>query len=321
MRALSLAGLVVALTLSLGGSAHAQGKDKDKDKDKKPEWPTEIGGKKVDEWIKEIAQKDRAKSLQALKTVVAFGPEKSIKAVPVIVAELKKHKPALKQYLDTSFLANAPSILMDILAGHDDIETKQLDDIVDAFKTLLKDDQVVVKYRTLIQLGRLGTHWQGAHKEVVALLRDPHTWEIRYAAAALLGHYAFDHKMEKLAEDVKDVSEGLLKRLKFETSSQVKLAILNSIDQLDLPRLETTKKAVDQYVAEIMPAKGSSFSEEKDPIVRITAHVLVYGIDKTRNASRRDSLINYATKPKDQATRITALQGLARLGPEVKDKA
>src|SRR5262249_25153583 len=138
----------------------------------------------------------------------------------------------------------------------------------------------------------------------------------RHAAAVLLGTYPFDHKKETPPEDV---SEGLLKRLRPETSSQVKLAILNSIDQLDLPRLKTTSKAGDEYIAKILPAK-SSFDQEKDPIVRINAHVIAYGIDPASNARRRESLTNYATKPKDQATRITALQGIARLGPEFKDK-
>src|SRR4051812_12271857 len=89
MRVLSLFALTVALSLAGAAGAAAQST---KDKDKKPEWPKEIGGKTAEEWIKAIAQPDRSKSVQAMKTILLFGPEKSLPAVPVILSELKKHK-------------------------------------------------------------------------------------------------------------------------------------------------------------------------------------------------------------------------------------
>ncbi len=316
MRVLSLSTLVVALSLLLVGGAHAQGKgkDKDKDKDKKHDWPTEIGGKKAEEWIKEIKQRDRAKSLQALKTVTEFGPKKAYEAVPIILGELKKHKPASGLYVDTSFLANAPTILVSILHSQEKVDPKQVIEVVNVFKNLLKDRQVVVKYRTLVAISNLGPYMKAAAHEIAAMVRDLDTWEIRQLAATMLGSYPFDRKKET---PPLEVSEALLKRLKYEPSSQVKMAILHSIDRLDLTDLNATKKAVDQYINEILYTKAY---EEKDLSVRINAHLVAYGIDKTRNKDRREALANYATKSKDHAVRIEALHALAKLGPEARDK-
>src|SRR5687767_3047935 len=127
MRWLTLCTLVAAVLLGTASLAGAQGKDKDKDKDKdkvkKPEWPTEIAGRSFEKWLDDIQQlenvkkkvpMDRAKSVLAMKTIVMFGPQKAIKAVPPILEELKKHKPAGPK-VDASFRANAPAVLAMIM--------------------------------------------------------------------------------------------------------------------------------------------------------------------------------------------------------------
>src|SRR5262245_30644726 len=97
MRVVPIITLALAVFLGWAGGAAGQGKGKkdrdDKDKDKKPATTiTEIGGKALEQWIAEIPSKDRTKSSVAIKTVPGFGPERAAKAVPVIIAELKKHQ-------------------------------------------------------------------------------------------------------------------------------------------------------------------------------------------------------------------------------------
>src|SRR6516225_7141660 len=73
------------------GQAPGQKKDKDKEKPEQKTTITEIGGKTIEQWIKEIPSKDRSKGENAIRTVLMFGPDRAYDAVPVLMAELKKH--------------------------------------------------------------------------------------------------------------------------------------------------------------------------------------------------------------------------------------
>src|SRR5438270_694500 len=90
--------LVVPLfLLALLPPAPAQTGDKKKDPDPKKEADkeitadTKINGKKLDEWIKLIADRDRSQTEVAIKTIISYGPTLAKKAVPDLLKELKKH--------------------------------------------------------------------------------------------------------------------------------------------------------------------------------------------------------------------------------------
>src|SRR5713226_1721488 len=88
----------------VAGATDAPGQKKDKEKPpEKKTTITEIGGKRVDQWISEIPSKDRSKGENALRTVLLFGPDQAYGAVPVILKELKNPK----IILDVSIKVNA----------------------------------------------------------------------------------------------------------------------------------------------------------------------------------------------------------------------
>src|ERR1043166_2522872 len=100
--------LVVVFTILVlvGAAGVAQEKGKDKDKGKKPaeveagkddsmsseEEVKEVGGKDIDYWLEEVKSKEPSRQETAMKAVMAFGPRKAQRAVPLIITELKKHK-------------------------------------------------------------------------------------------------------------------------------------------------------------------------------------------------------------------------------------
>src|SRR4051794_2004793 len=53
---------------------------------------TEISGKDLKAWIKEIEVKDPSRRALAMRMVMGFGPQKAQLAVPAIIKELEKHK-------------------------------------------------------------------------------------------------------------------------------------------------------------------------------------------------------------------------------------
>ena len=62
----------------------------------KPEWPKEIAGRDLKHWLAEIPSKDRGKSERAHSDHFAFRPQAAKAAIPVLTAELKKHKPGIQ---------------------------------------------------------------------------------------------------------------------------------------------------------------------------------------------------------------------------------
>src|SRR6476661_8072435 len=61
-------------------------KEKSSLKDAPPEI-TEVAGKSLAQWIKEISSKDPSKREAAIRTVLLFGPEQAYQAVPVLLQE------------------------------------------------------------------------------------------------------------------------------------------------------------------------------------------------------------------------------------------
>src|SRR4051812_42599385 len=83
-----------SLFLITAGAQETFKKDKDKDKEEKKETKSvyEVGGKTLDQWVKEIHSVDPSKREAAMRMVLLFG-DKSTKALPAILSELNKHTP------------------------------------------------------------------------------------------------------------------------------------------------------------------------------------------------------------------------------------
>src|SRR5580698_9173631 len=104
-------GLLFFTNLSF---ASAQpGKEKKKESADAP--PQEIAGKSVEQWIKEIHSKDRSKGETAIQSILMFGPERAYEALPVLIAELKRHTSFVT--VDVSIRVNATMAVGVILSA------------------------------------------------------------------------------------------------------------------------------------------------------------------------------------------------------------
>ena len=98
--------------------------------------------KTLEEWIEEIKDRDKGKAENAIRTIPIFGQQEAQRAVPVLIAELKKPPP-----VDTSIRVNVAIALGVILGGYGDPNPRDLKDAVAVLRRLLTDQQSIVKMR------------------------------------------------------------------------------------------------------------------------------------------------------------------------------
>jgi HEAT repeat protein len=98
-------------------------------------------------------------------------------------------------------------------------------------KKSLHDQQVVMRFRAAQTLGTIGFEAKGAIPELVGLLKDQSTWEIRQASAQALGLIAYD---KQTGGPNVDVLRALYAELS-DPAFQVRLASIQSLTYLGPP--------------------------------------------------------------------------------------
>jgi HEAT repeat protein len=304
--------LAVAL-LALGASAvTAQGK-KD-DPAKKKETITEVGGKSSEQWLAAITSRDRSISSAAVKTILLFGPEQGSRAVPVIIGELKKHRPGSGQILDASFRANAPITLTLILTRVKKPDEQHVVETIDLLTGMLRDPQVIIRYRAAQALRHFGPAAQKAITDLLTVAKEVHTWENRQAAVAALGAIAFE-KDKGPALRVLNLLYSALK----DSSSLVRVEAIRALETLGVPEVASYRPGLEQNL-EPLAAK------DPDPMVRIWANLILYNVDEkktkleeNKNKGRRTTIAEFLKHP-EHPVRSAAADALGLIGPDSKDQ-
>jgi HEAT repeat protein len=299
MRWTILASVLLAIWLV----SESPGQDKSKPQAKGEKQPTtakitSIADKTLDQWIEEIKDRDKGKSENAIRTVLLFGQEDAQKAVPVLIAELKKPPP-----IDTSIRVNIPIALGIILGGYLDANPSDVRDAVAILKRSLTDNQSIVKMRAAEALGRIGEDARSAVPDLLQTLKDPFTWETRCASAVAIG--AIGREPAKLAD--KNVVQSLYNRLQYDDTAQVRLASIKALARFGpFNKNPDVQKTFNSYL---------SVRAEKDPdkTVRVWAEVAmmtVNGVDEKR-LRHLGSLLH---SKDDMAARVQAGMALGGLG-------
>ncbi|MCI0459375.1 MAG: HEAT repeat domain-containing protein [Gemmataceae bacterium] len=296
--------LTVALLALGAGTAAAQDKGKGKkeepDKQKLPTI-TDVGGKNLDQWLQAIASKDRSISSSAVKTILLFGPDQASKAVPIIITELKKHRPPAVT-IDASFRSNAVVSLTMIITSMKKPDQKHIQEAVDLLQTMLRDPQIVIRYRAAQAVRHFGPTAEKALDELIKMVKDFPTWETRQAAVAALGTVAYDKKNGPALRAVHALYSALR-----DTSSLVRVEAIRSLEGLGVPDLPNHKLALEQNLEPVARA-------DPDPMVRIWANLSLYGVDPNKNKARRSAISSFLPHP-EHAVRAGAAEALGLIGP------
>lgn len=303
MRCQTLA-ITLFLMLVFAPAGFSQGKDPPKKPDNTQ--ITEVAGKTIEQWIKEINSEDASKRTQAIHSVLYFGPERAYEAVPTLLAVLKKNfgDPPLDASVRHNLVLSLGVILKDVKEP----DVKYLREATLYFKRLLKDPQVMVRYRAAQALGWLGDEAKEAAFDLLPLVKDTATWEIRQAACIALGTVATNEKDGPHAKIIETLYLAALK----DKAQQVRLAAVQSLTYLGAPNNPPNMKAELLKYLEIVATKDS------DPMVQIWAHMAVMSIGQSISEKHSLAIMQIAMKTDRVDAKVQACQAMGTVGTKAK---
>ena len=302
-----LFSLVLAIfVVAIGDAQEKKKKPKEGDKSSVPEVKevTEVAGKGLDQWIKEIHSTDPTRREIGMKMVLGFGPDKAYTAVPDILTDLEKHK---KVTQDLSVRVNGTlaisAIFKYMYLNKKEPEPAHVKRAVAMFNLFLADSQVILRVRTVQE-----TRNEKTVNEVIKIVNDPATWEARQAGIQTVAILAYDDK--KLPAPT--VMIALYKRSDKETenSSLVRLAAVNAIAQLG------SGVAEQKYKHGMIGKLYTPFKDES-PTVRYAAVQAIASLGVTAPQTERSLIITEFYKRLGKgdlpSVRYTTVQALAHL--------
>jgi HEAT repeat protein len=295
--------LLVALLATLSPWAFTTAQTSDKEKEKKF-YVTEIGGKTLDQWIKEIPSADRSKGENAIQNVLLFPLEQASTALPYILNEMGKHKAGYP--IDLSIRVNGAIAIGMLLGAAKEPDPKHVKEAVKILTAGLSDTQAIMRYRSAEALGRIGPEARSAIPGLLAAVADGATWEVREAASLALGNVARDPK--------EGPSATVLAKLYYaldDKACQVRLAAVRSLAMLGIPTSADSKNA---WVRSLEKTA-------KDPDTRI----VIWGqmaIMRVLNEvpEPRLQIIGKLLGHPEAGTRIQAAQALTELGNKARSQ-
>ena len=120
-----LIGLMISVSVGVG-----QAPPKKKGEAPAAEGP-KVNNKTLEQWSKEFGSKDPSWRETAVRAVLLFPPDASIKAVPGLVAELKKHKGSA--HVDLSVRVNICIVLSELFRNGQKVNFKDEADAIADF--------------------------------------------------------------------------------------------------------------------------------------------------------------------------------------------
>ena len=321
-----------------------KGKEPAKESPKEPKYdfkePSEVAGKTFQEWMKLMKDEDPVRREEAMKYVTGFGPTKSHEALPEVILQLRRHKTELSG-VDLSVRVNGimalSTIYKQMAMAKKDPPEKLHKEAFAIYRYFLKDEQVIMKVRTVQGLPYLGPIAHDAIDDVIRLVDDSITWEVRKEALQTLTIIARDANgvphpkvMPKLRIRMKDksyiVRQTALEALAILSAPKVPPELFKALDEdravqvrlkvLDLlAKLEKNMDENDRKVA--LKKLNAHLSFEKDPILIIWTHGTVITLMKKVTTAHIYPVVNYV-KDKDPAVRVQALTMIGLGGKDAK---
>lgn len=301
-----LAGMLVGWTAT---SAFAQTTTQPKTKDppKLANDGLKIAGKTFDQWVKEIGAKDPSKRETAIRMVCAFPPETSIKALPALLAEMRRHTSAAP--IDLSVRCNLCMAIMELFSFGERIDAKTQTEAVSLLRSQLRDPQAILRYRAAVALGAIGPEARAAIPDLIAMLKDNATYEARQAAAGALGAISGDAQNGPPVAVLKSLYDLL-----HDNAYQVRLAAVTSLSVLGPPLGPSNDKTqIDNYVSSLLPVA----LKDPEPGLQIWARIAIIGATNDFKSDNITPIIKHATNI-DPGVRAQAVQALGTIGPKAK---
>lgn len=264
-----------------------------------------VGGKTLEQWSKEFSAKDPSRREAAIRAVLGFPPKVGVKAIPGLLAEYKRSIPASPT--DFSVRANLCIVLSELFASGETIDPKLEAETAVLLIRQLRDPEAILRLRAAQALASLGPEAKGAIPDLLNLIRERSSYEIRQAAANTLGAIAYDKKAGPHLPSL----QALYKALD-DPAFQVRLAAIRSLSILGPPGDPSQTPG---YVKALEPTA----TKDPEPALQIWARVAIIGAKGEFGDDMLGPIAEF-TKNGDAVVRAQAIQALGSIGPKAKSK-
>jgi HEAT repeat protein len=265
----------------------------------KYEWPKEIGGKTLAQWVRDMREnKDPSVREMAVRIIPSFGPDARKVASENLLWALTK---------DTDWAVRMSAMAVVPSVGFEDKETKAG---IKAMIDLTRSNQYQTRFDAIVHLGNCGPIAGESISTIVSFgLQDLNSWQIRRVSAVALAQIGTGTQDDGGPD--RFAIRGLVERLPIEPAVQVRREIVKALMVMGVPsdkqtwvdmrrNLEAAKKDADKTTGiwariTLMRSEEKKITE-KDPNVRELVAMF---------------------KATDPALRVEALSALGQMGSEV----
>ncbi len=262
---------------------------------------TEINGKTLQGWIKEMKDPDPGVRERAVKVITFFDPDVAAREAGPTMIDL---------LIDPDASVRVNVLLAMASTGVTDANMSKA---VTELAKRLEDPQGIVRYHAAMMLSTLDKDARPAIPALVNRAKDPASYEIRKAVVFALGRAgAADDKTPldmRAANALLPIFQqgGLADK-----SVEVRVAAVKAFGAMGFPEKEVDRKA-------ILTALRSAIAYDKEKAVVIWAHVGVMALDEV-NDKDLDAIAKHL-KGKDFQAKFEALRALGAMGTKAKARA
>jgi HEAT repeat protein len=260
---------------------------------------TEINGKTLAQWIKEVRNPDAGLAEVAIRTIMYFGPDASREATPALIDALN--------YTDTSLRVNA-CITLTMIGVHD---TEMKRAVSTLARRLNDDQQSIVRFYAAAALGRLDN--DDARPAIPALkyrCQDQASWEIRRASAFALGKAAQATKEHPLDMSAAQALIGLFSGTSADRCAEVRLTAVQALGSMGIPPTPAQKAIIVQGLTHAL--------KDRYKAVQIWAHMGL-AADGESHEEHLAAISKYLSRDRnDFETRLQATRALGISGKDAK---
>jgi HEAT repeat protein len=271
-----------------------------------PSYPTQIDGRTLEEWIKDINHDDPSVREHAIRVVLEFGPS-ARKATPAVTDQVKRLNDISPQATAIIALAELVPLGPPFVPGAppDEYTAKA----VRALLTVLGSPEAIIRFRAATSLGYVGPHARAAIGEIIrlGLITDRMSWEIRKAVCFAIGRCGRDEQGWPTAAALEELSRGVSDR----ESKGVRLEALQSVIQLGPP-------APPAVTPRLRAALEKRLKDEKDSAVRIWIRVAMMRMDEKQITDKNIAAVAKEIKSNDPEVRHVSVRAIGLMGPAAK---
>jgi HEAT repeat protein len=261
---------------------------------------TEIEGKTLDRWEKDLIHTDPSVQEKAISVIPAYGAAAS-HLVPKLVLRVKDPRSDV-----------GPKLKAIIALGVMEIDDKDVSDVVKALAGVLEDDtsQHAMKLNAAMVLTRFGPEGRAAIGPLVGTIGDTGSWQIRKVSLMALRHIAID---ASTGPDPRATS-ALHRTVRLDPAYQVRVEAVQALGIMG--RCSNTK--LHQEVIETLESLATAPDKVKDPnrVIAMSATLSLIALEKEPPGAKKQ-IVN-ALGSNDLELRGQTVLALGAFGKKAK---